>query len=297
MGPALAFYHEVGVLFMSCTTTASRYLMGLLMFVSASGAAGAQDAIADSAACDSLPQFGLRTDTIAAQLSIEPANALPADWEAMLLEGISEHLTMPATVGSPVYGASKVVDGRPVVSVVVSGEVMADIDRNGVPRDPRISVTTLSPEIDRRLVEAIRGLDSARVLPPFPEDAKIESVRVRYRISEDPDSAKAMRPLSVVQQPTWLLERPVFAKPSSPAPRYPREGERARVGDEVLALFVVDRDGRAIMETVRMLRGHYREFQLSVLEVLPRLRFDPARIAGCPVAQLVQMPFSFRIPD
>jgi TonB family protein len=271
--------------------------MAFLMFAAASRVARAQDVRSDSAVCDSLPQFGLRTDTIAAQVSIEPANALPAGWEEMLLAGISEHFTMPATVGSSVYGASKIVDGRPLVSVVVSGEVTADIDRNGVLRDPRISVSTLSPEIDRRLVAAVRGLDSTRALPQFPEETKIDSVRVRYRISEYPDSGKVMRPLSVVRQPTWILERPAFAKRGGPWPRYPREAERARLGDEVLVSFVVGGDGKALMQTVRVLRGHYREFQLSVLEVLPRIRFDPARIAGCQVQQLVQMPFSFRIPD
>lgn len=282
---------------MPSTGIVSRLLIVIVTSLSTGSIAGAQEIHTDSTRCDSLPQYGLRTDTLSAQVSLEPANALPAGWEEMLLEGISGHFMTPTTAGIPVYGGSKVVDGQPLVSVEVSGEVMADLARDGSLTNPMISVSTLSPEIDHRLIAAIRSLDSSRVLPPFPEGAKVKSVRVRYRITENPDSGRLMRPMSVVQQPTWILERPAFARRDNPFPRYPPEGERARVGDEVLVSFVIDSDGRARMETLRMLKGHYREFQLAVLDVLPRMRFDPARIAGCPVAQLVQMPFSFRVPD
>jgi len=68
------------------------------------------------------------------------------------------------------------------------------------------------------------------------------------------------------------------------------------VEDGVLVSFVVDEDGKALIKTARVLKDHYREFQLAVLEALPQMGFEPARVAGCPVAQLVQMPFSFGIP-
>lgn len=282
---------------MPSVVTASRFLVGLVLVLSSSSVAAGQNAGSDSTRCDSVPQYGLRTDTLAAQLSIEPADALPTSWEEMLLAGISEHFTMPPTSGTPVYDGSKSVDGRDLVSISIVGEVMSYLTRDGSLSDPLISVSTLSPEIDRRLIAAIRDLDLSRAIPPLPSNMKVDSVRVRYSISEHPDSGRIARPLNVVQQPTWVLDRPVFARRDNPSPRYPREGERARVGDEVLVSFVVDNDGRARMETVRMLRGRYREFQLAVLDVLPRMRFYPARIAGCPVAQLVQMPFSFRVPD
>lgn len=59
--------------------------------------------------------------------------------------------------------------------------------------------------------------------------------------------------------------------------------------------FVVDSTGRPLVTTAKTLRTSDDDFTQAVLVALPTLHFNPARLGGRPVAQLVQMPFQFKL--
>lgn len=248
--------------------------------------------------CDSIPPVGWRVDTLFGSVSIEPARALPTWWNGILLDVIGRQLRLnPSVGGLPISGADD--DGVAVpdtVKQVIAGQVFASLDRTGHLGSPQIGASSMSPDIDRSLLAAMRDAASAGSIPPFPDSVDADSVRVRFTVEEWHDSSSHALPLLVINNPTWILELPVTPMRGNPRPRYPKVAERARVEDGVLVSFVVDKEGSARLETARILKGRYREFQLAVLEILPQLRFHPARVDGCFVPQLVQMPFGFRIP-
>jgi hypothetical protein len=90
-------------------------------------------------------------------------------------------------------------------------------------------------------------------------------------------------------------------------PRYPEDLPEKGVSGNVIMQFIVDTTGRAEMATVKDLwptsrprltgdKGkYYEDFRRSVIQSIARDRFEPARIGGCKVRQLVQMPFGFRL--
>lgn len=79
------------------------------------------------------------------------------------------------------------------------------------------------------------------------------------------------------------------------------------VEGHVIMQFVVDSTGRAEPGTIHdvwpadrprltgQMGGYYDALVARLRDALPNARFEPARIGGCPVPQMVQMPFDFKI--
>ena len=116
------------------------------------------------------------------------------------------------------------------------------------------------------------------------------------------DSAVVTMRLEALRQPPMFAplgsttpEQPVTPLKPTSRVAYPPQAVAVGVGDSILMQFVVREDGRADLATLRLLRGRYREFAEAAREALPSLRFEPARSNGCPVAQLVQLPFDFLV--
>lgn len=80
-------------------------------------------------------------------------------------------------------------------------------------------------------------------------------------------------------------------------PPYPAAGRAMRMEGRVVVQLVIDSTGRVDLGTVRFTESIGEPFTIAVRSVLPRLRFEPARLDGRPVAQLVEMPFEFRLHD
>lgn len=77
--------------------------------------------------------------------------------------------------------------------------------------------------------------------------------------------------------------------------RYPEKLRNQQVEGEVLAQFVVDTTGEAILDTFHVLRTTHLEFADAVRAGLPAMRFNPAELGGRRVKQLVQQPFTFSL--
>jgi TonB family protein len=93
----------------------------------------------------------------------------------------------------------------------------------------------------------------------------------------------------------FQVENPAQQIAKSGYPKYPPAMREARREGEVLAQFVVDKEGAADLTTFKVLKSPDAAFTDAVREALPRMRFTPARIGGAAVSQLVQQPFTFAL--
>lgn len=91
------------------------------------------------------------------------------------------------------------------------------------------------------------------------------------------------------------FDEPARLKPGQKPPAYP--GNYRMNGREgiVIVRFVVGIDGKADMSSARTVASSGASFEKSVLSTLPKLRFEPAKLHGAPVRQLVVMPFDFAL--
>jgi hypothetical protein len=80
----------------------------------------------------------------------------------------------------------------------------------------------------------------------------------------------------------------------------PRHGDAAPGADSVTIEMVVDAQGRVDMTTTRMIRASDSPatdageagIETRASQVLSSLRFEPAQIAGCSIAELVVQPIA-----
>ena len=94
----------------------------------------------------------------------------------------------------------------------------------------------------------------------------------------------------------FQVEKPAEMLQDSPKPKYPSVLESSGIAGEVQAQFVVRNDGKADMDSFKVLKSTNELFTQAVKNVLPRMKFSPAMIGGKPVNQLVQQSFQFAVP-
>jgi periplasmic protein TonB len=94
----------------------------------------------------------------------------------------------------------------------------------------------------------------------------------------------------------FQVEKPAEMLSDSPKPKYPSVLESSGIAGEVQAQFVVRMDGKADMDSFKVLKTSNELFTQAVKNVLPRMHFSPAMIGGKPVNQLVQQSFQFAVP-
>jgi len=94
----------------------------------------------------------------------------------------------------------------------------------------------------------------------------------------------------------FQVEKPAEMLSDSPKPKYPSVLESSGIAGEVQAQFVVGMNGKADMDSFKVLKSTNELFTQAVKNVLPRMRFSPAMIGGKAVNQLVQQSFQFAVP-
>jgi TonB family protein len=82
---------------------------------------------------------------------------------------------------------------------------------------------------------------------------------------------------------------------STPPLRYPPSLRESNIEGHVLVQFIVDREGRADLESIKVLRSNHALFTASAREALLTARYHPAERRGKFVRQVVQQPFNFCI--
>jgi TonB family protein len=77
--------------------------------------------------------------------------------------------------------------------------------------------------------------------------------------------------------------------------QYPALLRSAQIEGTVLASFVVDTDGRVDPATFKVLKSDHELFSNAVRNALARMHYEPGRLDGRAVRQLVQQPFVFAL--
>ncbi|MDQ3673798.1 MAG: TonB family protein, partial [Gemmatimonadota bacterium] len=89
----------------------------------------------------------------------------------------------------------------------------------------------------------------------------------------------------------------VLAPGSASSPPYPDSLWNAGASGGAVAEFIVDAGGYIESGTVRIVSSTHPYFGSSVRSSLEGAAFEPARLGGQPVRQLVQLPFRFERKD
>lgn len=141
-------------------------------------------------------------------------------------------------------------------------------------------------------------------------DSIVFDIRLATGVVDRAGHASTLRlrapvPAFTVRRP-WEESARVVRRPSL---TYPVDNQARGVYGTVTVQFVVDTSGHPDMTTFReiwnsprprprgWLRNAYDTFVAAARGALPTAVYEPARIGGCPVRQLVEQPFTFRFSD
>lgn len=221
-------------------------------------------------------------------------------WAGAVMQGVATHFRAPVPLSVPelaqrrYYPDPKDSSGLPGIR----GTFLLAVNRDGSLMGATMVASSGSPEVDAAFLRAAHAADSAHDLLMLPEGAASDAaiLPVHVTTSEPPRATPSIPlfrlSLAYTRAPSPML--PVD-KVSGAAPRYPDDLRSENVAGDVTAQFVVDTSGRARMSSVRILESSHTGFTQAVLAVLPSYRFKPASDEGCPMEQLVQLPFQFRL--
>jgi len=112
-----------------------------------------------------------------------------------------------------------------------------------------------------------------------------------------PPAQPATAPVAGTDSVFTILEvdTAVVRSQSSAAPAYPLDLLAKHIEGVVVVRYVVDTTGFADTASFRVVRTTNEGFVTAVRDVLPYMRFSPAKIGPTKVRQLVEQPFTFRI--
>lgn len=189
---------------------------------------------------------------------------------------------------------------RPEASAVVrSATVGVTVDRAGAAVSPvQSSGDSAFDRVARQAVEAAAHERAFERLAPAAGEAP---VKVVVHFGED----AAGRPQKFVQRTIC----DAVALPTNPLPTFPLELQplprsvasqlvtqtKQITSGEVVARFLVDSMGVVDPRTFVVVKTTDPLFAREVLQVLPKLRYFPAEIAGRPTAQMLEQTFDFRV--
>jgi len=94
----------------------------------------------------------------------------------------------------------------------------------------------------------------------------------------------------------FQVERQVRVR-RSVRPTYPSAAAGRQASGEVLVQVAIDSTGVPVPETLRILRSPDESLSWAAREAVLQWRFEPARLRGRSVRQMVQLPFLFVRPD
>lgn len=288
------------------------HLVAALATFSAAQPVAAQVSRADTnaaiARCDSVIAAA-RADTarltVEAYLSPPEGGVLPDSVVDRILNPVLTQLDLPAPLRLPVFAAAPVRmhsfapakdSAAALRTPVLNGVYSFTLRRDGSLRDARVRLAALAPGVDDAVLRAIAITDTlggARVPAAFVPRGGLE---LQLRIAGGlaiPDRGRPLFNALVGRFPLTDARPP----DSLPKLHYPRAEEEAGWEGRVLLQFAVDREGVPAMHAVELLQASSVGFAEAALEMLPKVRFSPARVNGCAVWQIVRLPVTFRLPD
>jgi len=185
----------------------------------------------------------------------------------------------------------------------VEGEVLAQfvVDTLGIADMSQFKILKSTHDL---FTAAVRSALPAMQFSPAELDGhkvkQLVQMPFQFNLSQDMTPRRVRgEPQRVTNDQTYFdyqVESEAVPKAQNTAlPRYPDALRAANIEGVVLAQFVVDTSGQAVMETFKVLRTTHADFTDAVRKALPDMRFTPAEVGRRPVKQLVQMPFTFSL--
>lgn len=252
----------------------------------------------DSASCLARQlSGGTVQDTVMLDIHTLPDSALSTDYEGLLLEGVAEEFHAPQTTLVPVFDHWRRSMGGVAVDEAgteVEGEVGFDVDAKGGITRVALTASTLAPELDDSLTQAVIRLAASGMVPPPPTAPRTGRAFVLVGIRSLHGYASLVRPLYRETVQIFPLARDLVEAPNNPQIAYPILPAEARVGDSVEVDFVVDETGRVLPGTTRFLRGHYLDFMQALGRGVSKFRFQPAMVGACPIKMRYRYTYVFR---
>lgn len=217
--------------------------------------------------------------------------------------------------GEPVVGWRD-VDRSVVVTVRRDGDFSwrASDDESTLRTAGSTTSSATSSPAAELVMQALHAAHAAGERVPWPAGADADADRMEFSLGLS--HARPTREGSIVP-PRLRVSTPVFSlavpwhSPVSvtrpPRIGYPDQLVRMGISGTIVLEYVVGTDGRADTETLKDVwqssepyprgeMGHaYRGFIATVKRALPAARFEPARVGGCVVRELVRQPFAFAL--
>jgi hypothetical protein len=226
----------------------------------------------------------------------------------LLSEAILTHFVAPKPLRIPVFAAGPVrmpmlhVEQLQGDSIVSRAPLLYGVYDFSLLRDWGISkvtvaVTTLAPEFDSQVVEAILASTGDSMAAIVPRALDRDSIPLELRITTGPDDPRLRVPATTLFTAYFPQLHLVDAKPLSTnkPPAYPEEERDSSQDGEVALRVVVDGAGVPLISTLEVLHATSPAFALAAARSLAQDRFSPAHVGSCAVPQVVELPFWFSL--
>jgi hypothetical protein len=231
----------------------------------------------------------------------------------MVLQAIRQNFVPPRNPSLATFVVRREVR-PPVAAPVVFGEAMFSITETGGIADAELAQSSLSPEINQSLMDALRRADSGHQFPlPSEAGAKLSKLYVHLVSAPmSPDSAAVLFTIHVPVWHQWTYPAPDPAH-HNPAPAYPTELQQAGYEGSLVIEFVVNGDGSVEPSTVRLAWSKFNappsgtywatgaggvrlaDFITAVMTSFKSARFLPGTVGGCAVRELTAQPYVFKM--
>lgn len=187
----------------------------------------------------------------------------------------------------PTYPASlraARVEGMVLAQYVVNPDGKADMSTFKVLRtaDPLFAEAVRAALVEMQFLPAMVGGRAVKQLAQQP---------FQFALGD----ATAASPQAPTSSPTSLLDQQAAIAPGAVGPAYPPSLRAAGIQGSVVAQVIINADGTADMQSLKVLRSPDPLFTESVKTALAQMKFTPATVKGRAVRQLMQLPFEFSL--
>jgi TonB family protein len=233
----------------------------------------------------------------AAVRPIDTTRLLPDRFEGFFLQELKNRLRLPQPFVLGMYSAPDTLNGVPNVprrALAVLHALFGVSVLDGTAQ-PRVLESSGIPAFDRAVFDAIVAISAEQAVPPLPDEWRGRRMAVRLRIeTESGQTENAV--LFRLQVPVFPLSREVeFLSGPRSGFGFPEELRKAGIEGSALLQYAVDVTGRPLEGSFRVIKTDHNLFAREALEVLPKMRFSPARIGDCAVPVIVRQPFNFNL--
>jgi Gram-negative bacterial TonB protein C-terminal len=235
------------------------------------------------------------------KLSVSPQDTtkkLPKDFESFFAQEFRRRFRVPPKLSLSVVMGMPPCDsvGRHCLAgyLDLATTAYATAHYDGTLTDIDVIDATLTPPLADSVRAALTAVSREQLAPTFATDSVL--LIIRLETEQNPDTVPPLRQVFRVKVPHYSLPFTYASMPvTGVQPRYPFSARLAGVGDSVSIAFTVDAEGRIAPESLQLLRATYRDFIASVVDVLQRTQYHPARLGDCPVSTRMSQRFVFTV--